>query len=102
MAYPDGTGDAVATSRRCGRPRSVSDEVVGRILELRAEGLGFHSVARQLEQEDHPTGQGGRRWDGTTVRRVLISRSLYDGRPPGSPQPHITLARLRAQIRALK
>ena len=52
--------------------REVRSEAatVGRILELRAEGLTLRAIAARLEAEGHRTKRGGQ-WHANTVRRVL-------------------------------
>ena len=69
------TREALAQKRaegvRLGRPRMMSDEVVGRVKELRAEGLSLRSVAEWLNAEGVPTAHGGAAWHASTVRNVL-------------------------------
>jgi DNA invertase Pin-like site-specific DNA recombinase len=63
-----------------GRPRSIPDEAIARIIELRREGLTYRSIAEQLNGEGVPTGRVGE-WHGPTVYRALKSRDLLDSVP---------------------
>lgn len=60
-----------AAGVRLGRPRSLPDEVVRHILELRRGGSSLKAVADRLNQERVPTAQGGMQWYASTVRKVL-------------------------------
>jgi DNA invertase Pin-like site-specific DNA recombinase len=62
-----------------GRPRSIPDRSITRILELRVEGLTYRAVADRLNLEGVTTGHGGR-WHGPTVYRALKSRGLLGER----------------------
>jgi DNA invertase Pin-like site-specific DNA recombinase len=69
------TRDALAVKRaqgvRLGRPRTLPDETVARIVELRTSGLSLERVADALNAEHVPTAQGGRQWYAATVSKVL-------------------------------
>jgi DNA invertase Pin-like site-specific DNA recombinase len=69
------TRDALAVKKsegvRLGRPRTLTAEVVARIVELRKSGLSLERIADQLTGEGVPTAQGGARWYGATVAKVL-------------------------------
>jgi DNA invertase Pin-like site-specific DNA recombinase len=47
---------------------------LGRIRELRSQGLGFDRVAAQLNSEGVPT-RTGRRWHGIVINRILTARN---------------------------
>jgi hypothetical protein len=57
-----------------GRRSSLPPEVVARILKEHARGASLAEIARDLNRDAVPTGQGGRQWWPSTVRTVL-SRS---------------------------
>src|SRR5712691_404064 len=46
----------------CGRKSALSPEVVERIRHEHAQGASLAAIARGLNHDDIPTGQGGRRW----------------------------------------
>jgi DNA invertase Pin-like site-specific DNA recombinase len=58
---------------RLGRPRTLSDAVVSRIVKARQSGSTWSSIAKRLNDEGVPTAQGGRRWYPATVRHVALS-----------------------------
>jgi DNA invertase Pin-like site-specific DNA recombinase len=69
------TKDALAMRRaagiRLGRPRTLPDDVVARIVALRMEGYTLQAIAGRLNDEGVPTAQGGRRWYPSTIAQVL-------------------------------
>jgi DNA invertase Pin-like site-specific DNA recombinase len=71
------TKDALAARKaagvKLGRPRSLSDAIVGRIVEAQGAGQSLSGIARELTNEGVPTAQGGRRWYASTVAAVLRS-----------------------------
>ena len=71
------TREALAVKRRegvqLGRPRSLPEDVVARIVAERAEGAALQLIADRLTAEGVPGAQGGRRWYASTVRAVLLS-----------------------------
>ncbi|MCP4308030.1 MAG: recombinase family protein [bacterium] len=73
------TREALAVKKaqgvRIGRPPATEGSTIRRMRELRAEGLSYRRVARQLDEEGHSTAHGAARWDGSTVRRTLIRAS---------------------------
>jgi len=77
------TRDALAVKRaqgvRLGRPRTLSDEVVARIVAERAAGRTLQAIADGLAADGVPTARGGRCWYPRTVLAVLESAAL-DGR----------------------
>jgi DNA invertase Pin-like site-specific DNA recombinase len=73
------TKDALAAKReqgiRLGRPQTLPDDVVERILTARAASLSFRTIAAQLETEGVPTARGGARWHASAVRAVCESQA---------------------------
>ncbi|MBA2474624.1 MAG: recombinase family protein [Actinobacteria bacterium] len=53
--------------------------MVARICREHAHGASLAEIARRLNRDEIPTGQGGRQWWPSTVRAVLLRSS-----PPGS------------------
>lgn len=62
--------------RRLGRPRTLDQEVVDRIVAARDDGQTASGIARALNSDEVPTARGGARWYPSTVRAVLASESL--------------------------
>jgi DNA invertase Pin-like site-specific DNA recombinase len=58
---------------RMGRPRSLPDDVLGRISTARAAGLSFGKIADSLNADGVPTAQGGVRWYPATVSGIIKS-----------------------------
>ena len=58
---------------RLGRRRTLSDEVVGRLLAQREGGATFRQIADQLNKDRVPTGRGGRQWHPSTVRAAILA-----------------------------
>lgn len=59
---------------RSGRKSKLPADVVARISRERSEGSSLAEIARRLNRDGIPTGQGGRQWWPSTVR-VVVSRS---------------------------
>lgn len=82
------TKDALAVRKaegvRLGRPPSIGDEVVDRIVREYREGVSMAEIARTLTDDGVPTARGGTRWWPSTVQTVL-RRSDADSMklPPG-------------------
>jgi hypothetical protein len=57
---------------RSGRTSTLPPDVVARIIHERSQGTSLREVARQLNRDGVPTGQGGRQWWPSTVRSVLL------------------------------
>jgi len=60
---------------RLGRPRTISEDAMSRIRELRAEGLTFRAIADRLNAEGVPTGLGVGTWFGSSVSQALKTRA---------------------------
>jgi len=60
---------------RLGRPRTLPDKVVNRIVRERANGRTWTAIADGLEADRVATAQGGLRWYPATVRSVAMSAS---------------------------
>lgn len=43
---------------------------VARVVELRAGGMSYYAIAKQLDEEGAPT-RGGAKWHGKTVKRIV-------------------------------
>lgn len=69
------TKDALEVVRdrgvRLGRPSGVDDETRRLIVVLRSDGRSYQRIANLLTEQGIPTGQGGARWYGSTVKAVL-------------------------------
>jgi DNA invertase Pin-like site-specific DNA recombinase len=60
---------------RVGRPRSLPDDVIDRIIRERSGGATLTALAERLTAEGVPTAHGSDRWYPSTVRGVLISEA---------------------------
>ncbi|GAA4376882.1 recombinase family protein [Nocardioides caricicola] len=67
---------AKARGQRLGRPRATPDDVVDRVVDLRATGLSLRAIAQALTDAEIPTTRGADGWRASTVRRVLNSHRL--------------------------
>ena len=56
-----------------GRPRTLPDKVVDRIVRERARGRTWNAIAEGLNADRVATAQGGLRWYPATVRSVAMS-----------------------------
>jgi DNA invertase Pin-like site-specific DNA recombinase len=70
------TREALAVKREqgvvLGRPTSVDDALVRRIVRERRRGRSFRAIADTLNVDGVPTGQRGKRWYAATVRAVAL------------------------------
>jgi hypothetical protein len=57
---------------KLGRPWTVPHQIVHRICALRAGGATWRAIAQELNQDQVPTGQGGKQWYPGTVRLVAL------------------------------
>jgi DNA invertase Pin-like site-specific DNA recombinase len=71
------TREALAMKRaggvRLGRPPSVPEDVVRRIVAARRAGRTLTAIAQDLTREGVATAQGGRRWWPATVRAIQLA-----------------------------
>jgi DNA invertase Pin-like site-specific DNA recombinase len=71
------TREALAVKKaqgvKLGRPRTLSADVIGRILNARKTGKSFRAIAEDLNADRVPTAQGGRAWHASTVRAVVTA-----------------------------
>ncbi|MCG7415676.1 recombinase family protein [Microbacterium aurum] len=63
-----------------GRPRTVPDDIVARIVREHAEGMTSYAIAKNLTADHVPTAQGAPRWTPQTVNRIL-ERESRDAEP---------------------
>jgi DNA invertase Pin-like site-specific DNA recombinase len=73
------TKDALAAKReqgiRLGRPQTLPDDIVERILAARHAGSSYRAIAAQLEADGVPTARGGGTWYASAVRAVCESQA---------------------------
>jgi DNA invertase Pin-like site-specific DNA recombinase len=73
------TRDALAVKRdqgvRLGRPQTLPEAILRRILADRAAGLSYDKIAKALTGEQVPTAQGGAKWYASTVSKVCQSQA---------------------------
>jgi DNA invertase Pin-like site-specific DNA recombinase len=60
-----------AAGKHMGRPRTVSDELVARIVAAREAGATLQAICDRLEADGVPTPRGGRAWAPTVVRKIV-------------------------------
>jgi DNA invertase Pin-like site-specific DNA recombinase len=61
---------------RLGRPRSLPDPIVRRIVNSRKTGGTWSGIARELNDQGVPTAQGGQCWYPATVRYVALAAGV--------------------------
>jgi DNA invertase Pin-like site-specific DNA recombinase len=97
-------GSAVATSRvpawlrlnkQSGKIEEIpeSANVVRRVFRLSREGMGHHTIAKQLNQEGVACLGKGKCWHGSYIAKLLSSRTVL-----GEYQPHTTQSGRRTPI----
>jgi len=62
-----------ARGEKLGRTSTLAPSTATIIRNLRKDGLSLRLVAHELNLMNVPTGQGGVRWYGSSVRKVLIA-----------------------------
>ena len=69
--------------RSVSRYESLSnyDRLIGRIIELRGEGLTIKEVAARLNSEGFRTPKSGKGYTSTSVRKLISRRGLAGGKP---------------------
>ncbi len=71
------TRDALAVKKAqgvvLGRPQSLPDDLVRRIVREYDAGDGLSLIARRLQSENIPTARGGTTWRASTIKAVLAS-----------------------------
>jgi DNA invertase Pin-like site-specific DNA recombinase len=58
-----------------GRPRTVPEWVRQRVGELRERGDSWRAIASALNTEGVPTGQNGRQWYASSVRKLYLAEA---------------------------
>lgn len=61
---------------RLGRPRTMPQEVIERVVNERDQGRTLAAIAHGLNSDGVPTARGGAQWYPSTVKGVLSSREL--------------------------
>lgn len=74
----DGLAAKKAEGVRLGRRSTLPDAVVTCIVNARAAGKGYSAIARALNGDGVPTGQGGSRWYPSTVQKVLAGQGAQE------------------------
>jgi DNA invertase Pin-like site-specific DNA recombinase len=76
----DRTREALAVKKtqgvKLGRPTEVCDDVRERIIRERTAGWSLSQIAAGLNRDRIPTGHGGAKWYGSSVRAVSLSSAL--------------------------
>jgi DNA invertase Pin-like site-specific DNA recombinase len=72
---------------RIGRPRRCPDDVLARVLELRAGGLRLVDVAEAMNDAGVPTPGGGARWWPSHVSRLLATQDARTAAAAGPLVP---------------
>jgi DNA invertase Pin-like site-specific DNA recombinase len=71
------TRDALAVKKAqgatLGRPKTLSSDVVRRIIDENHAGAGWSAIARHLNDAGVPTAHRGAKWHPSTVRAVVMS-----------------------------
>lgn len=65
-------------SRRRGRPRLCSDDLLLRVLDMRAASLSFRNIAAMLNAERVLTPAGRAHWCPSHVWRLVHTRSAEE------------------------
>lgn len=73
----DGLAEKQAAGVRLGRPRAVSDELLGAIVGMYFAEGSYNRTAKVLNEAGVATPQGGKQWYPAVIRNILLSQ---DGR----------------------
>lgn len=79
-------GALSAQGKHMGRRSRVPQSVADWITEQRENKIPYATIAKALNDEEIPTGQGGKQWYASTVRDVYVS-SRGEVAPPLEPEP---------------
>jgi len=71
----DGLRAKQSAGVRLGRPQTLPEAVVTRIVTERAAGRSLAAIGASLDADEVPTAQGGQRWYPATVSAVLRSQA---------------------------
>jgi DNA invertase Pin-like site-specific DNA recombinase len=63
---------------RLGRPRTMPNDVVARIVAERSAGRTLAAIAHDLTAEGIATARGGRAWYPSTIRQALLTANRGD------------------------
>lgn len=69
----EGMAQRRAEGVHLGRPRSLPEAVVSRVVAERAGGLTLREIAARLTSDEIPTARGGAQWSTSSVQGVLAS-----------------------------
>lgn len=72
----DAMAEAKALGARFGQRQMVSPAVVSRIAAARRTGASFSAIASALDADAVPTPNGGQRWYGSTVARIVARQAV--------------------------
>lgn len=72
----DGMAEAKALGARFGQRQLVSPAVIARIIQARRTGASFAAIAAALDGDAVPTPNGGQRWYGSTVSRIVARQAV--------------------------
>lgn len=65
-----------AQGARLGRPRTIGEDVLARVVHERSTGMSLRAIADGLNSDGVSNAQGGKRWYASTVSGVLRSAEL--------------------------
>lgn len=71
----EGMAQRRAEGVHLGRPRTLSESVVRRIVAERASGRTLRAIAQGLTHDGAPTARGGAAWSISSIQGVLVSSS---------------------------
>jgi DNA invertase Pin-like site-specific DNA recombinase len=70
------TGLTIAkrNGKKCGRTSKLDPELVANIVRQHQSGNSYKGIARRLNDAGVPTGQGGKSWHATTIRKIILTQ----------------------------